>query len=64
MIIKEFQVLLDVIFFVEQVGQSPLPLKHLSRVFLRQQLGDKLPYRIDELNLPMIMKKYLLYEIS
>lgn len=47
-----------------KVGQSPLPLKHLSRVFLRQQLGDKLPVRIDELELPVIMKKYLLYEIS
>ncbi|XP_050726814.1 ankyrin-1-like isoform X2 [Eriocheir sinensis] len=47
-----------------KVGQSPLPLKHLTRVFLRQELGDKLPCRIDELDLPMIMKKYLLYEIS
>lgn len=50
--------------FIEQVGQSPLPLKHLTRVFLRQELGDKLPCRIDELDLPVIMKKYLLYEIS
>lgn len=47
-----------------KVGQSPLPLKHLARVFLRQELGDKLPVRIDELDLPVIMKKYLLYEIS
>ncbi|KAK7079079.1 hypothetical protein SK128_021840 [Halocaridina rubra] len=47
-----------------KVGQSPLPLKHLARVFLRQELGDKLPPRVDELNLPAIMKKYLLYEIS
>ncbi|XP_045131002.1 ankyrin repeat domain-containing protein 50-like isoform X1 [Portunus trituberculatus] len=47
-----------------KVGQSPLPLKHLARVFLRQELGNKLPVRIDELNLPVIMKKYLLYEIS
>lgn len=47
-----------------KVGQSPLPLKHLSRVFLRQELGDKIPVRIDELDLPAIMKKYLLYEIS
>ncbi|XP_071529684.1 ankyrin repeat domain-containing protein 61-like isoform X1 [Panulirus ornatus] len=47
-----------------KVGQSPLPLKHLVRVFLRQELGDKIPLRIDELDLPVIMKKYLLYEIS
>ncbi|XP_068239358.1 ankyrin repeat domain-containing protein 65-like isoform X4 [Palaemon carinicauda] len=47
-----------------KVGQSPLPLKHLTRVHLRQELGPKLPTRIDELDLPTIMKKYLLYEIS
>ncbi|XP_042232022.1 uncharacterized protein LOC121872949 [Homarus americanus] len=47
-----------------KVGQSPLPLKHLVRVFLRQELAEKLPTRIDELELPVIMKKYLLYEIS
>ncbi|XP_069939291.1 ankyrin-1 isoform X5 [Cherax quadricarinatus] len=47
-----------------KVGQSPLPLKHLVRVFLRQELGEKIPLRIDELDLPVIMKKYLLYEIS
>ncbi|XP_027211620.1 putative ankyrin repeat protein RF_0381 isoform X2 [Penaeus vannamei] len=47
-----------------KVGQSPLPLKHLARIFLRQELGDKMPVRIDELDLPAIMKKYLLYEIS
>ncbi|KAK3869994.1 hypothetical protein Pcinc_024735 [Petrolisthes cinctipes] len=47
-----------------EVGQSPLPLKHLVRVFLRQDLGDKIPTRLHELDLPTIMKKYLLYEIS
>nr|XP_045609997.1 poly [ADP-ribose] polymerase tankyrase-2-like isoform X3 [Procambarus clarkii] len=47
-----------------KVGQSPLPLKHLVRVFLRQELAEKIPLRIDELDLPVIMKKYLLYEIS
>ncbi|XP_042877239.1 ankyrin-1-like isoform X1 [Penaeus japonicus] len=47
-----------------KVGESPLPLKHLARIFLRQELGDKMPVRVDELDLPVIMKKYLLYEIS
>lgn len=47
-----------------KVGQSPLPLKHQTRVFLRQELGSKMPLCIDELDLPAIMKKYLLYEIS
>ena len=47
-----------------KVCQTPLSLKHISRVYLRQHLGDKLPLRINELDLPVIMKRYLLYEIS
>ncbi|XP_076065022.1 uncharacterized protein LOC143039048 isoform X2 [Oratosquilla oratoria] len=50
--------------FFLKVGQSPMPLKHITRVFLRQNLGGNLPTRIDDLELPAIMKKYLLYEIS
>ncbi|CAL4067086.1 unnamed protein product [Meganyctiphanes norvegica] len=47
-----------------KVGQSPLPLKHLTRVYLRQNMGDRIPPRVDELELPKILEKYLLYEIS
>lgn len=47
-----------------QLASQPLPLRHQARLFLRRNLGNKLPARVQELPLPIILHKYLLYEIS
>lgn len=47
-------------------AQTPLQLKHQVRLFIRRQLGAGgciLPYRIQQLPLPLLIKMYLLYEI-
>ncbi|GAB6022717.1 hypothetical protein CHUAL_006813 [Chamberlinius hualienensis] len=52
-----------------RVAETPLQLKHQSRLFLRRQLlskvtrGVTLPQRIQQLPLPQLIKMYLLYEI-
>lgn len=48
-----------------KVGDSPLCLKHIVRIYLRKSFSTlKLPDQIHNLMIPQILKKYLLYEIS
>lgn len=43
---------------------QPLSLRHQVRLFLRRQLGKKLPHMVDQLPLPTILHRYLMYEFS
>lgn len=47
-----------------KVGDSPTCLKHIVRLFLRKIPNFRIPSRIDELEIPKVLKRYLLYEIS
>ncbi|KAL7647312.1 UNVERIFIED_CONTAM: hypothetical protein RMT77_000907 [Armadillidium vulgare] len=47
-----------------KIGDSPLSLKHLVRVFLRRHDTLRMPDKIVDLEIPKILKRYLLYEIS
>ncbi|XP_018020475.1 ankyrin-3 isoform X2 [Hyalella azteca] len=50
-------------FFLE-VASSPPPMRHLARVFIRKVMGRHKPAAIEDLALPHLLKKYLLYEVN
>lgn len=43
---------------------QPLSLRHQVRLFLHRYLGMKLPHVVEELPLPVILHRYLMYEFS
>ncbi|RXG73787.1 Ankyrin-1 [Armadillidium vulgare] len=47
-----------------KIGDSPLSLKHLVRVFLRRHDTLRMPDKIVDLEIPKILKRYLLYKIN
>jgi len=47
-----------------EFSTQPLSLRHQVRLFLHRQLGKKLPHMVDQLPLPTILHRYLLYEFS
>lgn len=50
--------------FLVESSTQPLSLRHQVRLFLRRQLGKKLPHMVDQLPLPTILHRYLMYEFS
>lgn len=47
-----------------EFSTQPLSLRHQVRLFLHRQLGKKLPHMVDQLPLPTILHRYLMYEFS
>jgi hypothetical protein len=43
---------------------QPLSLRHQVRLFLHRYLGKKLPHVVEQLPLPVILHRYLMYEFS
>ena len=46
------------------LASNPLPLKHQSRVYLRDHLQRKLDSKVKQLDIPVTLQSYLLFEIS
>lgn len=47
-----------------EVARSPLSLRHLSRICIRHETATARPESVIQMNIPSIISKYLLYEIS
>lgn len=43
-------------------SSSPLSLQSLSRAFFRKRFGQALPHKVPSLEIPQMLRKYLLYE--
>lgn len=46
------------------LASNPLPLKHQSRLFLRDHLQRKLHLKVPRLDIPVTLQSYLLFDIS
>ena len=61
-LIKRLRVAPDLREYCMQIASNPPPLTQICRLYLRQYLRRNFDHKVSEMEIPVILKKYLLFE--
>ena len=61
-LIKRLRIAPDLREYCMQIASNPPPLTQICRLYLRQYLRRNFDHKVSEMEIPVILKKYLLFE--